>query len=108
MRLNPRAFRASFAASLVLGSLLGAAALGACGDGTFPNALNVYDPDASHVVVLPDAAASEDANATDATANDAGDANAATDAGAADADGGVVHDGSVGDASLLDAGDASD
>jgi hypothetical protein len=108
---RPRVVRLLLVASLTVASVLGAYA---CDNGTFPNALNVYDPDGGHLTLsedsstpvngdagLANADAQADANASDATAHsDGGDAG---DAGAADA----ADAGSESDAST-DASDSAD
>ncbi len=106
MRLNPRV-RASIATSIALASLLLGAALAACDDGTFPSALNVYDPDASRVTPTPDSSAPDAHTPT----LDGGDASAANDSAASD---GAAVDGSTTDAATetgaepADGGDAGD
>jgi hypothetical protein len=114
MRLQPYVL---FTLSVPVALLLGAYA---CSNGTFPNALSVYDPDGGATTFLPDSSALDDAAdgqveaATDA--GDAGDGDAATakDGGnAGDAgEGGSAADGSAaldgGDAALDDASDLAD
>ena len=97
MRSSPRVF---FALSVSVAFLLGGYA---CGDGTFPNKLSVYDPDAGGVVTYSeDSSVPQDAADAHASA-DAGDAASAKDAAGGDAgDAGSATDG----AAPLDAGDA--
>jgi hypothetical protein len=74
----------------------------ACGNGTFPNKLPLYDPDAgpqpSEDSGAPSEDAAEDVTSADASASEAGDA--------ATADAGDAQTKDAGDAEAIDAGDA--